>query len=107
MNQQQQHYQPIYYNNNNNSNNNNRLPLTPNSISPLSLIESSSSTRGDCSLTEVAVSSKNDQQPSESLSDYPQEITWLFFRDNKWVPFQSNNHYKIEQAFTLGGLYSV
>ncbi|KAI8354558.1 hypothetical protein EDC96DRAFT_267584 [Choanephora cucurbitarum] len=43
--------------------------------------------------------------PIESLHDHPQEITWLFFRDNKWIPFQSNNHYKIEQAFTLGGIY--
>ncbi|KAI8360003.1 hypothetical protein BD560DRAFT_405173 [Blakeslea trispora] len=42
---------------------------------------------------------------NESLHDHPQEITWLFFRDNKWIPFQSNNHYKIEQAFTLGGIY--
>ncbi|ORX42519.1 hypothetical protein DM01DRAFT_1330087 [Hesseltinella vesiculosa] len=46
-----------------------------------------------------------DNQPSESISDYPQEVTWLFFRDNQWVPFQNENHYKIEQAFTFGGIY--
>ncbi|RUS12836.1 hypothetical protein BC937DRAFT_86893 [Endogone sp. FLAS-F59071] len=34
-----------------------------------------------------------------------QEITWLFFRDNQWVPFDNDNHYRIEQAFTLGGVY--
>lgn len=49
----------------------------------------------------------SDRGNSESLHDYPQEITWLFFRDNKWIPFQSNNHYKIEQAFTLGGKFYV
>ncbi|KAI7907256.1 uncharacterized protein BX663DRAFT_495338 [Cokeromyces recurvatus] len=42
---------------------------------------------------------------SELHHDRSQEITWLFFRDNKWVPFQSNNHHKIEQVFTLGGIY--
>ncbi|KAI9245251.1 hypothetical protein BDA99DRAFT_447983 [Phascolomyces articulosus] len=36
------------------------------------------------------------------MTDYPQEVTWLFFRDNRWVPFQSENHFKIEQAFTMG-----
>ncbi|KAI9278036.1 hypothetical protein BY458DRAFT_432342 [Sporodiniella umbellata] len=40
---------------------------------------------------------------SELLNDYPQEVTWLFFRDNQWIPFQYSNHLKIEQAFTLGG----
>ncbi|OBZ84500.1 hypothetical protein A0J61_07442 [Choanephora cucurbitarum] len=44
-------------------------------------------------------------EPIDPPTDHPQEITWLFFRDNKWIPFQSNNHYKIEQAFTLGGIY--
>jgi hypothetical protein len=39
----------------------------------------------------------------ESLKDYSREVTWLFFRDNHWTPFQSNNHFKIEQSFTLGG----
>ncbi|ORY98399.1 hypothetical protein BCR42DRAFT_362822 [Absidia repens] len=39
------------------------------------------------------------------MTDYPQEVTWLFFRDNQWVPFQNDNHYKIEQAFTFGGIY--
>ncbi|RUS24367.1 hypothetical protein BC938DRAFT_473698 [Jimgerdemannia flammicorona] len=34
-----------------------------------------------------------------------QEITWLFFRDNQWVPFDNDNHFRIEQAFTLGGVY--
>ncbi|KAI8366632.1 uncharacterized protein BYT42DRAFT_587261 [Radiomyces spectabilis] len=43
--------------------------------------------------------------PSELLTDYPQEVTWLFFRENRWTPFQSDNHYKIEQVFTLGGIY--
>ncbi|CAO3625244.1 unnamed protein product [Cunninghamella blakesleeana] len=42
---------------------------------------------------------------SQPLTDYPQEVTWLFFRDNQWVPFQSDNHHKIEQAFTFGGIY--
>ncbi|KAI8085618.1 hypothetical protein BDF21DRAFT_415603 [Thamnidium elegans] len=86
-------YQPLYYT----SNNSNRLPLTPNSISP------PSSDSRDCTLNEIP------EQPnsSDSLHDFPQEITWLFFRDNKWVPFQSNNHYKIEQAFTLGGIYQI
>ncbi|KAI9497906.1 hypothetical protein BDB00DRAFT_756003 [Zychaea mexicana] len=37
------------------------------------------------------------------MTEYPQEVTWLFFRDNQWVPFQSENHFKIEQAFTMGG----
>ncbi|KAI9321914.1 hypothetical protein BX666DRAFT_1844237, partial [Dichotomocladium elegans] len=36
------------------------------------------------------------------LTDYPREVTWLFFRDNQWIPFQGENHYKIEQAFTMG-----
>ncbi|KAI8069756.1 uncharacterized protein B0P05DRAFT_589213 [Gilbertella persicaria] len=67
-----------------------RLPLTPS--------QSTSPTSSSCPI-------QNETDPSESLSDYPQEITWLFFRDNKWIPFQSNNHYKIEQAFTLGGIY--
>lgn len=39
------------------------------------------------------------------LTDFPQEVTWLFFRDNQWIPFQSDNHYKIEQAFTMGGKF--
>ncbi|CAO3590202.1 unnamed protein product [Absidia cylindrospora] len=43
--------------------------------------------------------------PSEPMTHYPQEVTWLFFRDNQWVPFQNDNHYKIEQAFTFGGIY--
>ncbi|CAO3695054.1 unnamed protein product [Rhizopus microsporus] len=73
------------------NNNNNRLPLTPNSISP---------TREP-----KEIMMEGSTSSSESLNDYPQEITWLFFRDNQWVPFQSNNHYKIEQAFTLGGIY--
>ncbi|KAI8340230.1 hypothetical protein BC941DRAFT_419855 [Chlamydoabsidia padenii] len=48
---------------------------------------------------------KNSNYPSEPMTDYPQEVTWLFFRDNQWVPFQNDNHYKIEQAFTFGGIY--
>jgi hypothetical protein len=87
-------YQPIYYSSSNS--NNNRLPLTPNSISPPSLDSR------DCTLNET--NEQANSNTSESLNEYPQEITWLFFRDNKWVPFQSNNHYKIEQAFTLGGI---
>jgi hypothetical protein len=108
MNQQ---YQPIYYNSQSNSNS--RLPLTPNSISPPSLVADSRTTATDCNsnpLTEVNNTNTNESPSSESsssLSDYPQEITWLFFRDNKWVPFQSKNHYKIEQAFTLGGTVCV
>lgn len=47
-----------------------------------------------------SASTLNESQQDTSQS---QEITWLFFRDNKWMPFQSENHYKIEQAFTLGG----
>lgn len=43
--------------------------------------------------------------PDPPLKDYPREVTWLFFRDNKWTPFQSENHHKIEQAFTMGGMY--
>lgn len=85
-------YQPLYY-----GSNSSRLPLTPSSISPPSL-ESR-----ECSLNELPEQSHS--KSSESLNEFPQEITWLFFRDNKWVPFQSNNHYKIEQAFTLGGIY--
>ena len=53
---------------------------------------------------------RKDIKPTEPISsseppltDFPQEVTWLFFRDNQWVPFQSENHYKIEQAFTMGG----
>ncbi|KAJ8653908.1 hypothetical protein O0I10_010476 [Lichtheimia ornata] len=53
--------------------------------------------------------SKPTDQPLSSseppLTDFPQEVTWLFFRDNQWIPFQSENHYKIEQAFTMGGIY--
>ncbi|KAL0073945.1 hypothetical protein J3Q64DRAFT_1779832 [Phycomyces blakesleeanus] len=37
--------------------------------------------------------------------EHGQEVTWLFFRDNTWSPFESENHWKIEQAFTLGGIY--
>ncbi|KAI9271309.1 hypothetical protein BY458DRAFT_509589 [Sporodiniella umbellata] len=71
----------------------NGMPLTPNSISPSSLRE--------CSLKENLVETPD--RP-EAAIDYPQEITWLFFKDNQWVPFQYNNHYKIEQAFTLGDI---
>lgn len=87
-----QQYQAIYYN---------RLPLTPNSISPPPpplALESR-----ECKLNEM--NEQSNTTSSESANEYPQEITWLFFRDNKWIPFQSNNHYKIEQAFTLGGKY--
>ncbi|KAI7892169.1 uncharacterized protein EV154DRAFT_505837 [Mucor mucedo] len=86
------HYQPLYYNSSNS-----RLPLTPSSISPPSLGSR------ECSLNEMPEQSHSES--SESLHEFPQEITWLFFRNNKWVPFQSNNHQKIEQAFTLGGIY--
>ncbi|KAI7878827.1 hypothetical protein K492DRAFT_132268 [Lichtheimia hyalospora FSU 10163] len=55
---------------------------------------------------------RKDIKPTEPISsseppltDFPQEVTWLFFRDNQWIPFQSENHYKIEQAFTMGGIY--
>ncbi|EIE83684.1 hypothetical protein RO3G_08389 [Rhizopus delemar RA 99-880] len=76
--------------------NNNGLPLTPSSISPTNSREYTS---------KEIMADNSDCSPSiESLNDYPQEITWLFFRDNQWVPFQSNNHYKIEQAFTLGDI---
>lgn len=55
--------------------------------------------------------SKSTEQPLSSseppLTDFPQEVTWLFFRDNQWIPFQSENHYKIEQAFTMGGKSSA
>lgn len=102
MNQQQQHYSSTYYNN--------RLPLTPNSISPpdleLSLSSSSSIAARECKLNEMnneQTTTTSITTTTESPNEYPQEITWLFFRDNKWIPFQSNNHYKIEQAFTLGG----
>ncbi|KAG2189341.1 hypothetical protein INT44_004483 [Umbelopsis vinacea] len=50
--------------------------------------------------TSASASNENQQDTAQA-----QEITWLFFRDNKWMPFQSENHYKIEQAFTLGGIY--
>lgn len=88
-------YQPLYYS----SNNSNRLPLTPNSISP------PSSDSRECTVNEIP--EQSNLNSSDSLHEFPQEITWLFFRDNKWVPFQSNNHYKIEQAFTLGGIYQL
>jgi hypothetical protein len=52
-------------------------------------------------ITNSAAAAPNESQQDSSQS---QEITWLFFRDNKWMPFQSENHYKIEQAFTLGGM---
>ncbi|KAL7332040.1 hypothetical protein PS15p_204145 [Mucor circinelloides] len=91
-------YQAIYYNNNTA---NSRLPLTPNnSNSPPSVIDSR-----ECLPHSSASKDTNEHgSNSDTLHDYPQEITWLFFRDNKWVPFQSNNHHKIEQAFTLGGI---
>jgi hypothetical protein len=73
-----------------------RLLITPNnSNSPPS---STTHVKLTTSTTEI-----KERGNSETLQDYPQEITWLFFRDNKWIPFQSNNHFKIEQAFTLGG----
>jgi hypothetical protein len=50
--------------------------------------------------TAATATTNSDSQQDSAQS---QEITWLFFRDNKWMPFQSENHYKIEQAFTLGG----
>ncbi|KAI8063176.1 hypothetical protein BC940DRAFT_321786 [Gongronella butleri] len=53
----------------------------------------------------TAMDAAYDSQPSESMTEYPQEVTWLFFRDNQWIPFQNENHYKIEQAFTFGGIY--
>ncbi|KAL9556921.1 hypothetical protein MBANPS3_001632 [Mucor bainieri] len=91
-------YQAIYYNHNNA---NSRLPLTPNnSNSPPSVVDPR-----ECPPHLSASKDTNEHgSNSDTLHDYPQEITWLFFRDNKWVPFQSNNHYKIEQAFTLGDL---
>ncbi|KAM3589490.1 hypothetical protein VKS41_000352 [Umbelopsis sp. WA50703] len=52
--------------------------------------------------TAATATTNSDSQQDSAQS---QEITWLFFRDNKWMPFQSENHYKIEQAFTLGGIY--
>ncbi|KAI8638276.1 hypothetical protein BD408DRAFT_27079 [Parasitella parasitica] len=89
-------YQAIY---SNTTTANNRLPITPNSNSPPSVIDSR-----DCLPSSSVSKDTNDHgSKPDTLHDYPQEITWLFFRDNKWVPFQSNNHYKIEQAFTLGG----
>lgn len=91
-------YQAIYYNHNTA---NSRLPLTPNnSNSPPSVVDPR-----ECPPHSSASKETNEHgSNSDTLHDYPQEITWLFFRDNKWVPFQSNNHYKIEQAFTLGGM---
>ncbi|KAI8882870.1 hypothetical protein K501DRAFT_250604 [Backusella circina FSU 941] len=73
-----------------------RLPLTPNSTT-------SPPTQRECLLKDP-----HKEEPFESnslITDYPREVTWLFFRENKWIPFQSNNHHKIEQAFTLGGIY--
>lgn len=55
-------------------------------------------------ITNSAAAAPNESQQDSSQS---QEITWLFFRDNKWMPFQSENHYKIEQAFTLGGMTNL
>lgn len=91
-------YQAIYYNHNTT---NSRLPLTPSkSNSPPSVVDPK-----ECLPHSSASKDTNEHgSNSDTLHDYPQEITWLFFRENKWVPFQSNNHYKIEQAFTLGGM---
>lgn len=47
--------------------------------------------------------SNNNTTNEPPLTDFPQEVTWLFFRDNQWTPFQNENHLKIEQAFTMGG----
>ncbi|OZJ02507.1 hypothetical protein BZG36_04259 [Bifiguratus adelaidae] len=33
------------------------------------------------------------------------EVTWLFWKESQWYPFEHANHAKIEQAFTLGGVY--
>ncbi|CAO3668524.1 unnamed protein product [Rhizopus stolonifer] len=73
------------------------MPLTPKSISPTSM--------RDYMPKETMTESPDNLTSSEFVNDYPQEITWLFFRDNQWVPFQYSNHLKIEQAFTLGGIY--
>ncbi|KAI8993404.1 hypothetical protein BDB01DRAFT_776198 [Pilobolus umbonatus] len=73
-----------------------KLPPTPNSVSSLML------DFRECQPIEAMDQSGDDSVAEKS--DYPQEITWLFYRDKKWVPFQSNNHYRIEQAFTLGGI---
>ncbi|KAI8140586.1 hypothetical protein BJV82DRAFT_490343, partial [Fennellomyces sp. T-0311] len=51
---------------------------------------------------DIKVDSEAASSSEPPMTDYPQEVTWLFFRDNQWVPFQSENHFKIEQAFTMG-----
>jgi hypothetical protein len=33
------------------------------------------------------------------------EVTWLFFKDAQWIPFDYENHAKIESNFTMGGVY--
>ncbi|KAI9016387.1 hypothetical protein CLU79DRAFT_763604 [Phycomyces nitens] len=48
---------------------------------------------------------ESDQETKSYPRDHGQEVTWLFFRENNWTPFESANHWKIEQAFTLGGIY--
>ncbi|KAI9272936.1 hypothetical protein BDA99DRAFT_407589, partial [Phascolomyces articulosus] len=32
-------------------------------------------------------------------------FTWLVFMEVKWVPFDANNQYKLEQTLNLGGTF--
>ncbi|KAI7859016.1 hypothetical protein BDC45DRAFT_565108 [Circinella umbellata] len=74
------------------NNNNNSLPFSLFDTPP----------RGN----DIKMSTESTSSSTEPpMTDYPQEVTWLFFRDNQWVPFQNENHFKIEQAFTMGGIY--
>ncbi|OZJ02194.1 hypothetical protein BZG36_04756 [Bifiguratus adelaidae] len=49
--------------------------------------------------------STTSSSPEPGTGRRTSEVTWLFFSQGRWQPFQEDNHRKIEQAFTLGGVY--
>ncbi|KAL0079476.1 hypothetical protein F4703DRAFT_1710682, partial [Phycomyces blakesleeanus] len=46
-------------------------------------------------------------QPSPAATRQKQTAycTWLVFMHPNWVPFDYNNHYKLEQTLSLGGTF--
>ncbi|KAI9469718.1 MAG: hypothetical protein EXX96DRAFT_587195 [Benjaminiella poitrasii] len=102
-----------HHSNTNNNSNNQRIIFTPNSNSYSSLLSNNDNNNHVREYPKIPQKQQSNEifldhnkpSSSELLHDRSQEITWLFFRDSKWIPFQSNNHHKIEQAFALGGIY--
>jgi hypothetical protein len=87
----------------NGSTSSNTVVHTPPTAPVNSIAESKEKQQAVVAQSQPQTASTSAQNDSQQDTSQAQEITWLFFRDNKWMPFQSENHYKIEQAFTLGG----